>query len=65
MVQEIDNYGVARLFVKEYGDSAIDEVKHNISKYAALGDSCSLKRWYEVELAVNDILCSAEEKASV
>lgn len=65
MVQEVDIYGVARLFVKEYGKAALDEIRNNISKYTAVQDSCSLKRWYEVEAAVQDILCTTEKTESI
>lgn len=60
MVQEIDIYGVARLFVKEYGEDALNEVRENISKYIAVQDSFSLKKWYEIEAAVQEIMHSSE-----
>jgi hypothetical protein len=65
MAQDIDVYGVARLYIKEYGATALQEVHKNISKYTAAEDSGALKVWYDIEDAVKEILCVCEAVDSV
>ena len=57
---DVDVYGIARLYIEEYGDDAAKEIQKIIAHQIEIHDTSSLKRWYEIEEAIVQMHQTAE-----